>query len=168
MTWHGICNYMVPVNRSKGADVFLQVDKYNFPDDCYFDKHHFWARLEGELVVMGMTEYATAMAGEMVFVEVIGKGKKVQQDKAFMSVESGKWVGRVFATVSGQIAEFNEELEFEPGNINRDPYGDGWLVKIRPDNLAAEVGNLLTGETLKGWLEPEIERQKKLEAKKAL
>lgn len=168
MTWHGICYYIGPVNRSKGVDVFLQVDKYSFPDNYYFDRHHFWARVEGELVVMGMTEYATAMAGEMVFVEVIGKGKRVQQDKAFMSVESGKWVGRVFATVSGQIAEFNEELEFEPVNINRDPYGDGWLVKIKPDNLAAELSNLLTSETLKSWLEPEIERQKKLEAKKAL
>ncbi len=146
----------------------MQVDKYSFPDDYYFDKHHFWARPEGELVVMGMTEYATAMAGEMVFVEVVGPGKKVQQDKAFMSVESGKWVGRVFATFSGEVAEFNEELEFEPALINRDPYGDGWLVKIRPDNLEAEVGKLLTNETLKAWLEPEIERQKKLEAKKAL
>lgn len=148
--------------------MFLQVDKFSFPDDYFFDKHHFWARVEGDHVVMGMTEYATAMAGEMVFVEVVGQGKKVQQDKAFMSVESGKWVGRVFATVSGQITAFNEELEFEPGLINRDPYGEGWLVKIKPDNLDAEVGNLLTGNTLKTWLEPEIERQKKLEAKKAL
>jgi glycine cleavage system H protein len=151
----------------KGAD-FLQVDKYNFPDDYYFDKHHFWARGDGDLVVMGMTEYATSMAGDLVFVEVISKGKKVQQDKAFMSVESGKWVGRVFATVSGEVAEFNEELDFDPAVVNRDPYGEGWIVKIKPDNLDGELGNLLTSANLKEWLEPEIERQKKLEAKKAL
>ncbi|MDN5345379.1 MAG: glycine cleavage system protein [Clostridia bacterium] len=144
----------------------MQVDEFNFPDDYYYDKHHFWARVDGETVVMGMTEYATKMAGDLVFVEMISPGKKVQQDKAFLSVESGKWVGRVFAPVSGQIVAINEELEFEPTMVNQDPYGAGWIASIKPTNLDAELGNLLKAENLKEWLEPEIERQKKLQAKK--
>jgi glycine cleavage system H protein len=144
----------------------MLVDKYQFPDDLYYDKHHFWTRLEGDVAVMGMTEYAVAMAGELVFFEVVTPGKKVQQDKAFMSAESGKWVGRVFAPFTGQVVEFNGELEFEPGLANKDPYGAGWIAKIKPDNQQAELGNLLTVQTLNEWLLPEIERQKKLAAKR--
>jgi Glycine cleavage system H protein (lipoate-binding) len=146
----------------------MQVDIYRFPDDYYFDRHHFWAKIEGDTVVMGMTEYAIRMAGDLVFIETVEAGKKVQQDKAFMSVESGKWVGRVFAVVSGEIVAVNDELEFEPTIVNSDPYGAGWLVKIKPSNLAEEQAKLLTGETLRDWLEPEIERQKKLQAKKGV
>ncbi|WP_338833254.1 glycine cleavage system protein GcvH [Neomoorella humiferrea] len=144
----------------------LRVDKFNFPDDYYYDKHHFWARVDDDVVVMGMTEYATSMAGELVFVEMVEPGKKVQQDKAFMSIESGKWVGRVYAPVSGQILAINPELEFDPSLVNQDPYGEGWIAKIKPDNLEAELANLLRSDNLREWLEPEIERQKKLQEKK--
>jgi glycine cleavage system H protein len=144
----------------------LNIDKFYYPEKYYYDKHHFWARVEEGMVIMGITEYATHSAGDLVFVEIVDTGKKVQQDKAFMSVESGKWVGRVFAPVSGEIVEINGELEFEPSLINRDPYGEGWIAKIKPSNLEMELGNLLTNENLREWLEPEIERQKKLQAKK--
>lgn len=144
----------------------MKIDKFNYPDDYYFDKHHFWARIDGDLVIMGMTEYATQSAGELVFVQMIDAGKNVQQDKPFLSVESGKWVGRVFAVVSGEVAEVNEELEFDPTLINRDPYNEGWIAKIRPSQLDEELGNLLKSDNLSEWLIPEIERQKKLQAKK--
>jgi len=144
----------------------MLVDKYTFPDELYYDKHHFWTRLEGDVAVMGMTEYAVTMSGELVFFEVVAPGKKVQQDKAFMSAESGKWVGRVFSPFTGQLVAFNEELEFEPIVANKDPYGAGWIAKIKPDNLQGELGNLLTVHTLNEWLLPEIERQKKLAAKR--
>ncbi|MEA4901591.1 glycine cleavage system protein GcvH [Desulfitobacterium sp.] len=144
----------------------MKVDKYNYPEGYYYDKHHFWARIEDDVVIMGMTEYATNSAGDLVFIEMVEPGKKVQQDKAFLSVESGKWVGRVFAPVSGEIVEVNEELEFEPMLVNQDPYDKGWIVKIKPSQLEMELANLLTVENLSEWLEPEIERQKKLQAKK--
>ncbi len=143
----------------------LEYDGYNYPDELYYDKRHFWAKVEGDLVIMGMTEYATKAAGEIVFVEEVEVGKKVVQDRAFMSVESGKWVGRVYAQVSGEIAEINEELEFEPALVNEDPYGEGWLVQIKMAD-PQELGNLLQGEAYKEWLIPEIERQNKLAAKR--
>lgn len=148
--------------------VSMNIDKYTYPDDYYYDKHHFWARIEGELVVMGMTEYATHSAGDLVFVQMIDPGKTVQQDKPFLSVESGKWVGRIYAPVSGEVIEINAELEFEPTIINQDPYGEGWIAKIKPSDLQAELVNLMKNTNLREWLEPEIERQKKLQAKKGV
>lgn len=144
----------------------MNVDKYTYPDDCYFDKHHFWARIDGQFIIMGMTEYATQSAGELVFVQMIDPGKVIQQDKPFLSVESGKWVGRVFAPVSGEVIEVNIELEFDPTLINQDPYGEGWIAKIKPSSLESDLKNLLTSANLAEWLEPEIERQRKLQAKK--
>ncbi len=144
----------------------MQYDDNQYPDELYYDKRHFWARVEGDSVTMGMTEYATKAAGDLVFVEVVEVGKKVSQDKAFMSVESGKWVGRVYAQVSGEVTAINEELEFEPTLVNQDPYGEGWLVKIKMAD-PKELDNLLVGEKYLEWLGPEIERQKKLAAKKA-
>lgn len=144
----------------------MQYDGYMYPDELYYDKRHFWSRIEGDVVIMGMTEYATKAAGEIVFVEVVETGKKVVQDRAFMSVESGKWVGRVYAQVSGEVIEINEELEFEPALINEDPYGDGWLVKIKMSD-SKELDKLLMGESYLEWLGPEIERQKKLAARKS-
>lgn len=143
----------------------MEYDGNNYPDELYYDKRHFWARVEDDVVTMGMTEYATNSAGDLVFVEEIDVGRKVVQDRAFMSVESGKWVGRVYAQVSGEVVEINEELEFEPTLINQDPYGEGWLVKIKMSDVK-ELDNLLKGETYKEWLIPEIDRQNRLQAKK--
>ncbi|HHW61771.1 MAG TPA: glycine cleavage system protein GcvH [Syntrophomonadaceae bacterium] len=143
----------------------MQYDGYNYPDDLYYDKRHFWARVEGDLVTMGMTDYAVKAAGDLVYVEIIEPGKQVSQDKAFMSVESGKWVGRVYAQVSGEVVEINEELEFDPTLVNQDPYGEGWLVKIKMAD-PEELNNLLKGKDYEAWVSKEIERQKKLQAKR--
>lgn len=143
----------------------MRYEDYHFPDDLYYDKRHFWGRLEGNLVTMGLTDYAVKEAGELVYVEAPNLGKEVVQDKTFMSVESGKWVGRVFAVVSGAIAEINEELEFEPTLVNQDCYGEGWLVKIEMKD-SAELENLLQGAAYEAWLVKEIERQRKLAALK--
>ncbi len=142
----------------------MKYDEYNYPDDLYYDKRHFWAKIEGDLCTMGMTDFAVKAAGDLVYVEEVSPGKAVSQDKAFMSVESGKWVGRVYAQVSGTVAEVNEELEFDPTLINQDCYGEGWLVKIKMED-PAEVKNLMAIAEYEGWIGKEIERQKKLAAK---
>lgn len=141
----------------------MKYDEYNYPDDLYYDKRHYWTRIDGDLVTMGMTDYAVKSAGDLVYVEAVSTGKKVIQDKAFMSVESGKWVGRVYAQVSGVLTEINEELEFDPTLVNQDCYGEGWLVKIKMDN-PDELNNLMTITEYETWIGKEIERQKKLAA----
>ena len=114
------------------------IDQYEFPDELYYDKEHVWARVEGNTVTIGMSQFGQELAGEIVYVEVPRVGRTVSQGEAFMSMESGKWVGRVKSPISGEIAEANEEIEWESTLVNEDPYGEGWLAKI----TAADLGEL--------------------------
>jgi glycine cleavage system H protein len=118
----------------------MNIDKYSFPDDLLYDKEHNWARQEGNVVTIGMTDFGQALAGDIVYAEVPKVGRAIKAGDAFMSLESGKWVGRVKAIVTGKIVEANEELEWESGLINSDPYGAGWFAKVE---IAGEVVGLL-------------------------
>ena len=137
----------------------MEIEGYNFPDDLYYDKNHYWARIEGDLVVMGATDFSQKLAGEITFVDIDMEGEEVEQGKPFTSIESGKWVGRVYAVVSGEVTEINEDLEDEPEIINQSPYQDGWLFKISPANLDEEIGNLMkAGPDLEAFIKAEISR----------
>lgn len=120
----------------------MKIDKYEFPDDLYYDKEHNWARVEGNTVTQGLSDFGQDLAGEIVYAEVPRVGRDVQQGQPFMSMESGKWVGRIKAIVSGKIVAANEEIEWESTIINKDPYGAGWLAKIEATNLD-ELNNLM-------------------------
>jgi len=120
----------------------MKISGYEFPDDLYYDKLHSWAKVEGGAVTQGLTEFGQAIAQEIVFVEAPRAGRDVTQGDTFMSMESGKWVGRIAALVTGKIAEVNEELEWEPTLVNESPYDEGWLVKIEMAD-SAELGNLM-------------------------
>jgi glycine cleavage system H protein len=138
---------------------------YVFPDDLKYEKNHFWAKVEGDLVVTGATEFISKQAGEITFVDLPEEGDEVTQGKPYGSIESGKWVGRIYAVVSGEIAEVNADLEDEPEKMNEDPYGSAWICKIRPSNLEAEKATLMSpDDVFKKFLEEEInkiEEQKK-------
>ena len=108
----------------------MKIDRYEFPDDLYYDREHNWARVEGQTVTQGLSDFGQALAGEVIYAETPRVGREVKQGEAFMSMESGKWVGRIKAIVSGRLSAANEELEFDSTVINKDPYGTGWLVKI--------------------------------------
>jgi len=108
----------------------MQIDQFNFPDDLLYDKEHNWARIEGDTATIGMTAFGQDLAGEIVYAEVPRVGRDLVQGEPFMSLESGKWVGRIKAIVSGKIAEANEEIEWESSVINQDPYGAGWFAKV--------------------------------------
>ena len=112
----------------------MNIAGYEFPDDLYYDKNHAWARVEGNIITQGYTEFAQKLAKEIQFVEIPKAGRAVTQGQAVMSIESGKWVGRVFAMVGGKVVGVNEELELSPTLINESPYDQGWLVKIETSN----------------------------------
>jgi len=139
----------------------MQISGFKCPDGLYYDKLHGWAQVEGDLVTQGMTEFGQAIAQEIVFVEAPRAGREVEQGQTFMSMESGKWVGRIPAMVSGKIVEVNEELEWEPSLVNESPYEEGWLVKIEMAD-SAELGNLMTNDSpeLKAFIEEEAEKYK--------
>ncbi|HIE37524.1 MAG TPA: glycine cleavage system protein H [Anaerolineales bacterium] len=141
----------------------MNIAGIEFPDDLYYDRQHGWARVEGSVVVQGMTDFGQKIAQEIVFVEAPRVGREVQQGQTFMSMESGKWVGRVPAMVSGKIAEVNEELEWEPNLINESPFDEGWLVKIEMTD-PAELGNLMRADSpeFKAFIEEEAEKYKEL------
>jgi len=137
----------------------MEVAGYNFPDDLYYDKNHFWARLEGDLVAMGATEFTSKLAGEITYLDLPQEDDEVSQGKPFGSIESGKWVGRVYAVVSGEVAEVNEALEDEPELINEDPYGV-FICKIRPSNLDGDLAKLMKTQGLEAFIKSELERIK--------
>ena len=137
----------------------MKIDRFEFPDDLYYDKEHSWARAEGNTVVQGMSDFGQAIAQEIVYAEAPRVGRKVEQGQTFMSMESGKWVGRVKAIVSGTVQEANEELEWEPTLLNESPYEDGWLVKVEVSD-PAELENLMKADSaeLEAFIKEEMEK----------
>ncbi len=121
----------------------MQISEFEFPDELYYDKEHGWVRVDGDVVTQGMTAYGQHIAGEIIYVEVPREGRAVEQGKPFMSMESGKWVGRIKAAVSGEIVEANEDLEMDSTLINESPYDEGWLVKIEASNLEDDLKALM-------------------------
>lgn len=116
------------------------------PEDLYYlVEKHVWARPEGELVVVGLTDVAQNLAKGIISVTTKRAGKSLAKGKSIGTVESSKWVGPVPAPVGGEIAEVNAALSADPGLLNRDPYGEGWIARLRPDDWAGEAGDLVTG-----------------------
>jgi glycine cleavage system H protein len=145
----------VPIRKE---EIAMEIEGYHFPDDLHYDKEHYWCRVEGNVVVMGTTDFAQKMAGEIVYVQLPLIGKSVNQGKPCGALESGKWVGRVYAVISGKVVEVNEALEDSPELINQSPYDQGWMVKIEPANLEEELGNLMQGDDLIQFVKSEIVR----------
>ena len=136
----------------------MEIEGYHFPDDLYYDKEHCWCRVEGNVVVTGTTDLAQKMAGEIVYAQLPLIGKSVTQGKPCAALESGKWVGRIYAVVSCKVVEVNEELEDTPDLINGGPYEQGWIFKIEPSNLEEDLKNLMQGDDLVQFIKSEIIR----------
>ena len=138
----------------------MEVQGYNLPDDLYYEGNHFWVRPEGDLLVMGLDDFGQQMAGDIVFIQLPPEGKKLKAGKSFAKMESGKWLGKIYAPVNAELIEINEELEMDPTVINGDCYGEGWMYKIKPDNMD-DINNLIYGaEAIEKWLIAEIEKYK--------
>ncbi len=138
----------------------MEIDGYQMPEDLYYEKNHYWVRGEGDLLVMGMDDFAQKMAGDIVFVKLPFAGKKLKFGKKFAQVESGKWLGKVYAPVDGELVACNEALEAAPSLINQDCYGTGWMYKIKPADMG-DVENLIHGnDAITKWLMADIEKYK--------
>ncbi len=138
----------------------MEIQGYNLPDELYYEQNHFWVRPEGDVLVMGMTDFAQQMAGKIVFVQLPEPGKTLVAGKKFAKIESGKWVGKVFAPVSGVLSASNQALDTNPGLINQDCYSAGWLYKIRPDDPEDVKGLIHGQEAVTAWMLSEIEKNK--------
>lgn len=120
----------------------------NIPSELKYTKDHEWVRLEGDIAVIGITDFAQSELGDIVYVEVDTLDETLDADEVFGTVEAVKTVSDLFLPIAGEIIEFNEALEDEPEKVNSDPYGDGWMVKVKCDD-ASKVDGLLSAEDYK-------------------
>lgn len=111
----------------------------NIPDDLKYTRTHEWIRIEGDTATVGITEYAQSELGDIVYVDLPTPGRAVQAGQTFGSIESVKTVSDLYAPVSGEITEVNQDLEGKPELVNTDPYGAGWLVKISAGDVPADL-----------------------------
>ncbi len=140
------------------------VEKYKFPEDLYYHREdHLWVKvIEDNRVMIGVDDFGAKEAGELDFVELPEEGEEFKRGDVFATMESGKWVGRLRAPVEGVIIKVNSKVDEDPTIINRDPYGDGWLVVMEAKNLDEDLGTLIHGknkEEIENWIRREIKER---------
>lgn len=118
----------------------------NYPDELKYTREHEWIRDNGDgTATVGITDFAQSELGDIVFVELEGKGFEFEQEEIFGTVEAVKTVSELFAPVDGEIVEINEQLEEHPELVNDDPYGEGWMIKIKLGE-ASQLDDLMSAE----------------------
>lgn len=120
----------------------------NLPSELKYTKDHEWIKIEGNVATVGITEFAQGELGDIVYVDVDTLDDTVEEGEIFGSVEAVKTVSDLFMPLSGEVTEFNEELEDEPELVNSDPYGKGWMIKIEMSD-SSQIENLLDAEAYK-------------------
>lgn len=120
----------------------------NIPADLKYTKDHEWVKIDGDTATVGITDFAQRELGDIVYVDVDTLDQNLDKDEVFGTVEAVKTVSDLFLPLSGEITEFNEELETTPENVNTDPYGNGWMVKVKIAN-PDEVSELLSADQYK-------------------
>ena len=128
----------------------------DIPDELKYTKEHEWASIEGNSVTVGITDYAQDALGEIVYIELPGEGDEVTKGEPFGAVESTKSVSDLYAPVSGEVIGVNEMLLDSPEVINEDPYGEGWMIKVRMYD-PAELDDLMNAEEYAEYIEKEDE-----------
>lgn len=119
-----------------------------FPSNVKYTKEHEWIRVEGDIAYVGITDYAQEQLGDIVFVDIPTEGETLDKEEVFGTIEVVKTISDLFLPVAGEVLEQNEALADNPELVNKDPYGEGWLIKIKP-NDASDVNDLLDAEAYK-------------------
>jgi len=130
-----------------------KIDEIDLPEGLRYSPDHEWVRAEGDLARIGLTDYAQDQLGDVVYVELPAVGARMAKGEVFATVESVKAVSECFLPLAGEIVAVNERLADAPALLNRDPYGEGWLVQVRPDD-PADIERLLTAGQYHSHLKP--------------
>lgn len=120
----------------------------NFPTNVKYTSEHEWIRIENDEAIVGITDYAQDQLGDIVFVDVTTEGETLEQGEVFGTIEVVKTVSDLFLPIGGEIVEVNPELEEHPEQVNKDPYGEGWIIRIKPTD-ASQMDELLDAEAYK-------------------
>lgn len=139
-----------------------EIEGHELPDDLYYTRDHTWARIEENgIVTVGMDAYGVKTAGEIEYIDLPLEDDEFEAGEAFGSLESAKWVGGLLTPVTGTVIEVNEIVEDDLDLLKNDPYGEGWLIKLKPENLSDDLKSLIHGSDIGPWLKKEIENRKK-------
>ncbi len=123
----------------------------NFPAELKYTKEHEWIKMEGDVAIVGITDFAQGELGDIIYVEVESVGKSIAQDAVFGTVEAVKTVSDLFLPVAGEILEFNSILNNSPELVNSDPYGEGWVIKMKPSDLG-DIDQLMDVATYQAFV----------------
>ena len=124
----------------------------NVPENLHYTKDHEWARVDGDIATIGITEYAQGELGDIVFIEMPQVGDTTKQTESCASIEAVKAVSDLYAPVSGDVTEVNSALESDPQIVNKDPYGEGWMIKVKMSD-PGELDALMSAEDYKKLIE---------------
>uniref|UniRef100_A0A7S4ERI3 Glycine cleavage system H protein n=1 Tax=Pseudo-nitzschia australis TaxID=44445 RepID=A0A7S4ERI3_9STRA len=124
----------------------------NIPSELKYTKDHEWIKIDGDTVTIGITDFAQSELGDIVYVDVDTVDDEVEREEVFGSVEAVKTVSDLFMPLSGEVTEFNEGLEDEPELVNKDPYGEGWMIKVTISD-ASQLDDLLDAEAYKSLIQ---------------
>ena len=123
----------------------------NVPSDLRYTADHEWVKIDGDIATVGVTDFAQGELGDIVFVEVETEGEELEAEEVFGSIEAVKTVSDLILPLAGEVIEFNEALEGDPALINSDPFGDGWIIKLKMSNVA-DFESLMDAETYKSTI----------------
>lgn len=142
------------------------INNCDIPEDLYYDgEHEVWVRFEDDAFVVGMTDIGQSLAGRFIYAHIKEAGRHVEAGKSIATVESSKWVGPVRTPVAGEIIAVNEKAEDDPSLINKSPYNDGWIARLKCNDIESAKAKLLTGKAAVEVYRKKIEEQK-IECKK--
>ncbi len=144
----------------------MKISNYEMPEGLYYSKEYAWVKREGDLLRVGVIDFTVKMAGKIEYVDLPLQGEHLERDEIFGTVESGKWIGEMLMPVSGEIVEANTPLLDSPSAVFDDPYGKGWLMVMKPDNIDDLSFLMSTPGEIRKWLEKEISAvEKEMEEK---
>ena len=126
----------------------IKITIMNIPSELKYTKDHEWIAIDGDIATVGITDFAQGELGDIVYVEVETLDETLEAEEIFGTVEAVKTVSDLFMPLSGEVIEFNESLEDEPEKVNSDPYGDGWMIKIKLSD-SSQIDNLLSADAYK-------------------
>ena len=138
----------------------MKIDEYDMPDELYYHGEHAWVKIEGDTGIIGVNDFAQKLAGTIKRVVTLEEDEEVNQGKPCGTISSGKWTGKLYSPVSGEIIEVNEDVEDDPKLINDSPYGEGWVLKVQLSDKN-ELSSLYHGDNVVNWLKSEITEHKK-------
>jgi glycine cleavage system H protein len=139
------------------------IEGYNMPDDLIYHEEDTWLKVEGDKVRIGMTDFFQKAAGDIVYVDLPFEDDDVQQGEPFGKAQSSKWIGKLIAPISGTIEEVNYELDSDSTIINKDPYGEGWVIVLTPSDLEGEKEDLIEGlEAVTDLIKRHIQKAERL------